>query len=65
MNVELERIDPNVVPKRKLYNGAEIPAVGLGTFGSDRFTADQIAEAVLGAIAPKWQSRKRSVLKRH
>jgi len=49
MNTALEKIDPNLVPKRKLYTGAEIPAVGLGTFGSDRFTADQIAEAVLGA----------------
>jgi alcohol dehydrogenase (NADP+) len=50
MNVSIEKIDPNLVPKRKLYTGAEIPAVGLGTFGSDRFTASQIAEAVLGAI---------------
>ena len=50
MNESFEKIDPNLVPKRKLYTGAEIPAVGLGTFGSDRFTADQIAEAVLGAI---------------
>jgi alcohol dehydrogenase (NADP+) len=50
MDTFLEKIDPNLVPKRKLYTGAEIPAVGLGTFGSDRFTADQIAEAVLGAI---------------
>jgi diketogulonate reductase-like aldo/keto reductase len=50
MNTPLEKIDPNFVPKRKLYTGAEIPAVGLGTFGSDRFTASQIAEAVLGAI---------------
>ncbi len=44
-------IDPNAVPKRKLNNGAEIPAVGLGTFGSDRFSADDIAEAVKGAVA--------------
>ena len=50
MNASFEKIDPNLVPKRKLYTGAEIPAVGLGTFGSDRFTADQIAEAVLGAV---------------
>ncbi len=44
-------IDPNAVPKRRLNNGAEIPAVGLGTFGSDRFTANEIAEAVKGAIS--------------
>lgn len=49
MNNTLEKIDPNLVPYRTLYTGAKIPAVGLGTFGSDRFTADQIAQSVLGA----------------
>jgi alcohol dehydrogenase (NADP+) len=44
-------VDPNKVPKRVLYTGAEIPAIGLGTFGSDRFSGQQIAEAVLGAAA--------------
>jgi alcohol dehydrogenase (NADP+) len=51
MNISLEKIDPSSVPYRKLYTGARIPAVGLGTFGSDRFSASQIAEAVLGAAA--------------
>ncbi|RPJ28625.1 MAG: aldo/keto reductase [Chloroflexi bacterium] len=51
MNRLLEKIDPCSVPHRKLHTGAEIPAVGLGTFGSDRFTAAEIAEAVLGAAA--------------
>jgi alcohol dehydrogenase (NADP+) len=50
MKTSFEKIDPNLVPKRRLYTGAEIPAVGLGTFGSDRFSADEIATAVLGAI---------------
>jgi alcohol dehydrogenase (NADP+) len=49
INMKLEKIDPRSVPHRKLYTGAEIPAAGLGTFGSDRFTAAEIAEAVLGA----------------
>ena len=49
MNNSLERIDPDLVPYRTLYTGAKIPAVGLGTYGSDRFNADEIAEAVLGA----------------
>ncbi len=49
MSTEMEKIDPGSVPQRKLYTGAKIPAVGLGTFGSDRFSAGQIAEAVLGA----------------
>ena len=49
MNMSLEKIDPGLVPHRKLYTGAKIPAIGLGTFGSDRYTASQIADAVLGA----------------
>ena len=49
MNNSLKRIDPNLVPYRTLYTGAKIPAVGLGTYGSDRFTADEIAGAVFGA----------------
>ena len=44
-------VDPAKVPTRTLYSGARIPAIGLGTFGSDRFTADQVAAAVRGAIA--------------
>jgi alcohol dehydrogenase (NADP+) len=49
MDSPLEKIDPNLVPHRKLYTGAQMPAVGLGTFGSDRFNANDIAEAVKGA----------------
>lgn len=37
------------VPKRRLYSGEEIPAVGLGTFGSDKYNAQQVSEAVYGA----------------
>ena len=33
-----EMIQPAMVPKVKLYTGEEIPCVGMGTFGSDRFT---------------------------
>ena len=42
-------VDPDSVPKRVLYTGATIPAIGLGTFGSDYVSGDAIAEAVLGA----------------
>src|SRR5512138_1945280 len=45
-----DRVDPQTVPYRTLYTGAKIPAVGLGTFGSDRFSGEAIAEAVKGAI---------------
>jgi alcohol dehydrogenase (NADP+) len=44
-------VDPRKVPTRTLHSGAKIPAIGLGTFGSDRFSGEQIAEAVKGAIA--------------
>lgn len=44
-------VDPKSVPQRTLYTGANMPAVGLGTFGSDHVSPDQVAKAVLGAAA--------------
>src|SRR3954453_5801863 len=44
-------VDPQTVPRRMLHTGAEIPAIGLGTFGSDRFSGEQVAEAVVEAAA--------------
>ncbi len=44
-------VDPDLVPKMTLPTGATIPAVGLGTFGSDNYTTEQIAEAVIGAAS--------------
>jgi diketogulonate reductase-like aldo/keto reductase len=38
------------VPSLKLYNGKQIPVVGLGTFGSDHMSHDKIGEAVKYAI---------------
>ncbi len=43
-------IDPKSVPKRTLSTGEQIPCIGMGTFGSDRFTPDQVSNAVAGAI---------------
>ena len=43
-------IDPNKVPKKTLYTGEKIPCIGMGTFGSDRYTPQEIADAVAGAI---------------
>jgi alcohol dehydrogenase (NADP+) len=34
---------------RRLYTGALMPAIGLGTFGSDHASAEEVAEAVRGA----------------
>jgi len=41
-----DRIDPALVPQRILSTGARMPAIGLGTFGSDHVSASQVAEAV-------------------
>ncbi len=42
-------VDPKLVPRRRLYTGATLPAIGLGTFGSDHVAADAVAKAVKGA----------------
>jgi len=44
-------INLKAIPQRALYTGATMPAIGLGTFGSDRVSAAQIAEVVRGAAA--------------
>ena len=45
-----EEVDPALVPKRTLYTGATMPAIGLGTFGSDHVPPEEIAAAVTGAV---------------
>lgn len=46
-----DAVDPRLVPKRRLYTGALMPAIGLGTFGSDHVSGAEVAEAVKGAAA--------------
>lgn len=48
--VELSGVDPAIIPFRTLYTGSKIPAIGLGTFGSDKYSGAEIAEAVKGAV---------------
>ena len=43
-------VDPAVVPYRELYTGARMPAIGLGTFGSDHTEPGEMADAVRGAF---------------
>lgn len=43
-------IEQSIIPRRTLRGGETIPAVGLGTFGSDKYSAEQVAEAVYGGI---------------
>lgn len=44
-------IDPLTVPRKLLSPQTSMPAIGLGTFGSDHVSPDEVAEAVRGAAA--------------
>lgn len=43
-------VDPALVPYRQLYTGSKIPAIGLGTFGSDKYSPPEVAAAVKEAL---------------
>ena len=43
-------VDPAAVPQRTLHTGAQMPAIGLGTFGSDHAAPREVAAAVRGAL---------------
>jgi alcohol dehydrogenase (NADP+) len=49
VDLKNDTIDPRLVPQRTLRGGGKMPAIGMGTFGSDRFSAEDIAAAVKGA----------------
>ncbi len=44
-------VNPQQVPYKTVSTGAKIPGIGLGTFGSDRYSGEEVAEAVKDAIA--------------
>ncbi len=50
MSNETIGVNPDLVPKKTLSNGSQIPAIGLGTFGSDNYGPEEIAKAVQYAI---------------
>ena len=50
MKQDMKTINPDAVPKVKLRSGSAMPIVGLGTFGSDRYSNQEIANAVKEAI---------------
>ena len=43
-------VDPSTVPQRTLYTGVKMPGIGMGTFGSDRYTSEEVARAVKDAV---------------
>lgn len=43
--------DPRMVPTRMLSSEASIPAIGLGTFGSDLVSVESVADAVHGVAS--------------
>lgn len=49
--IAADGVDPHRVPRRRLYTGVSMPAIGLGTFGSDHASGLDIAAAVVGAAA--------------
>ncbi len=49
MSAGINPIDPASIPQRRLATGATMPAIGLGTFGSDSVSAADVAAAVRGA----------------
>lgn len=44
------KIDQSMIPQRTLSSGEKIPCMGLGTFGSDKYGAEAVSEAVYGAV---------------
>lgn len=46
-----DAIDSALIPQRILANGASMPAIGLGTFGSDHVSHEAVADVVVDAIS--------------
>lgn len=51
IEISSDAVDPAAVPAFTLPTGAKIPAVGLGTFGSDHIAASEMADAVRTAAS--------------
>ncbi len=43
-------IEQNRIPRVSLQSGEKVPAIGLGTFGSDKYGEKEVSEAVYGAV---------------
>lgn len=49
LTLTADAVNPTQVPKRTLANGTQMPAVGMGTFGSDKYDGETVAAAVIEA----------------
>ena len=47
--IPIEKIRSDQIPRKILYTGDSMPAIGLGTFGSDKYTSEEIANSVFNA----------------
>ncbi|NLJ95494.1 MAG: aldo/keto reductase [Clostridiaceae bacterium] len=45
-----DAVDISKIPYRTLNTGDKIPGIGMGTFGSDRYSAEELAESVRGGL---------------
>jgi alcohol dehydrogenase (NADP+) len=48
--MDSDAADISKLPYRTLNTGAKMPGLGIGTFGSDHFALDDIANAVRGVL---------------
>jgi alcohol dehydrogenase (NADP+) len=47
--IAADAVDSKKVPAKTVRTGAKIPGIGLGTFGSDLVSGEDVAAAVIGA----------------
>ena len=53
-----EVINPAIVPKVTLPSGEQVPCVGMGTFGSDRVSAEDVSATVPHATETSMRSAR-------
>ena len=46
----MQRVNPALIPQRRLSDGMVIPGIGMGPFGNDRYSSEEVGNAVYGAI---------------
>lgn len=46
----MEPIDTSKIPKVNLPDGGSLPAIGMGTFGNDKYKSEEVSAAVYNAI---------------